>query len=62
MMFFRVKTRPENAVGMLGTKVGALFRLNTSVDERISRWFFRQKYDPFMELECGGWKLMHYSG
>ena len=27
MMFYRVKTRPENAVGMVGTEVGALFRL-----------------------------------
>jgi len=26
MMFFRVKTRPEEAVGMVGTEVGALFR------------------------------------
>ena len=25
--FFMAKTRPENAVGMLGTEVGALFRL-----------------------------------
>ena len=26
-MFFRVKTRPENAVGLVGTEVGALFRI-----------------------------------
>ena len=27
LKFFRAKTRPENAVGMFGTEVGALFRL-----------------------------------
>ena len=27
LKFFRAKTRPENAVGVLGTEVGALFRL-----------------------------------
>jgi hypothetical protein len=30
LMFFRAKTRPENAVGMLGTEVGALFQLTTT--------------------------------
>ncbi len=25
--FFRAKIRPENAVGMVGTEVGALFRV-----------------------------------
>jgi hypothetical protein len=29
MKFFPAKTRPENAVGMLGTEVDALFRLRT---------------------------------
>ena len=28
LKFFRAKTRPENAVGMLGAEVGALFRLS----------------------------------
>jgi len=27
--FFRAKTPPEEAVGMLGTEVGALFRLGS---------------------------------
>jgi hypothetical protein len=27
LQFFRAKTRPENAVGMVGTEVGALFRV-----------------------------------
>jgi hypothetical protein len=28
---FRAKTRPKNPVGMLGTEVGALFRLGLDV-------------------------------
>ena len=33
LKFFRAKTRPENAVGMVGTEVGALFRLRYGVLE-----------------------------
>jgi hypothetical protein len=38
MMFFRVKTRPENAVGMVGTEVGALFRIKNP----LNRWNWGQ--------------------
>jgi hypothetical protein len=32
LKFFRAKTRPENAAGMLGTEVGVLFRLKGDDD------------------------------
>jgi hypothetical protein len=39
LKFFRAKTRPENAVWMLRTEVGALFRLEHAVSFHILRMF-----------------------
>jgi hypothetical protein len=32
LKFFRTKTRLENAIGMLGSEVGALFRLRNNLN------------------------------